>query len=46
LGHWGFSLVGESREDLTFTVAIAKVGGLLLPEILAYRPVRQSPRGV
>jgi hypothetical protein len=31
LGHFlGSPLMKESREDLTFTVAIAKAGGLLI----------------
>ena len=38
--------MGESREDLTFTVAIAKAGGLLLPENFSLSPRVASPRGV
>ena len=39
--------MGESREDLTFTVAIAKAGGLLLPENFSLSPPRgRSARGL
>src|ERR1700722_1208533 len=47
LGHFlGISFDKGIPRGLALSAAIAKVGGLLLPENLAYRPAWPGPRGV